>query len=86
MGGVEDDAGDVDEAGVVELAQHGFVQAAPDAGSRPDQEPAVSSRLRYAKAWWQLAPGTAADEDVNDGSEQRLVRCVLRSAALRPHL
>jgi hypothetical protein len=41
VGGVEDDAGDVDEAGVVELVQHGFVQAAPHTGSGPDQEPAV---------------------------------------------
>lgn len=38
VGGVEDDAGDVDEAGVVEPVQHGFVQAAPDTGSRPGQE------------------------------------------------
>jgi hypothetical protein len=29
VGGVEDDAGDVDEAGVVELVQHGLVQPAP---------------------------------------------------------
>jgi hypothetical protein len=42
VGGVEDDAGDVDEAGVVEPVQHCFVQPAPDTGSRPDQEPAVS--------------------------------------------
>ncbi|MDH6222056.1 hypothetical protein M2283_009403 [Streptomyces pseudovenezuelae] len=28
MGGVENDTGDVDEAGVVEAVQHGFVQAA----------------------------------------------------------
>ncbi|GAA3784513.1 hypothetical protein GCM10023083_20700 [Streptomyces phyllanthi] len=28
MGGVEDDTGDVDEAGVVEPVQHGFVEAA----------------------------------------------------------
>jgi hypothetical protein len=31
VGGVEDDAGDVDEAGVVELVQHGLVQPAPPA-------------------------------------------------------
>jgi len=30
VGGVEDDAGDVDEAGVVEPVQDRFVQAAPD--------------------------------------------------------
>ncbi|MDQ0718375.1 hypothetical protein QFZ55_007827 [Streptomyces luteogriseus] len=40
--GVEDDAGDVDEVGVVEPVQHGLVEAAPDAGSRPDQKSAVS--------------------------------------------
>lgn len=28
MGGVEDEAGDVDEAGVVNAVQHGLVQAA----------------------------------------------------------
>lgn len=31
MGGVEDDARDVKEAGVVQAVQHGFVQPAPDA-------------------------------------------------------
>jgi hypothetical protein len=82
VGGVEDDAGDVDEAGVVEAVQHGFVQAAPDAGSRPDQEPAVGGRLRYAEAGRQLAPGAAADQDVDDGREQRLIRRIRRSAAL----
>jgi hypothetical protein len=30
VGGVEDDAGDVHEAGVVKPVQHGLVQAAPD--------------------------------------------------------
>jgi len=61
MGGVEDNTGDVNEASVVEAVQHGFVQAAPDAGSRPDQEPAVSRRLRYAKkggSWRQAQPLT----------------------------
>jgi hypothetical protein len=33
VGGVQDDAGDVDEAGIVEAVQHGFVQPRPDAGS-----------------------------------------------------
>jgi hypothetical protein len=64
MGGVEDDAGDVDEAGVVEPVQHGFVQATPDTGSRPDQKPAVSRRLRYAETGRQLTPGASADQDV----------------------
>ncbi|MGY5087597.1 hypothetical protein ACWCXM_22105 [Streptomyces sp. 900105755] len=41
VGGAEDDAGDVDQAGVVESVQHGLVQAAPDACSRPDQETAL---------------------------------------------
>jgi hypothetical protein len=85
VGGIEDDAGDVDEAGVVELVQHGLVEAAPDTGSRPDQEPAVSRRLRYAETGRQLAPGAAADQYVEDGREQRLIRRVLRSATLRPH-
>jgi hypothetical protein len=61
VGGVEDDSGDVDEAGVVEAVQHGLVEVAPDAGSRPDQEPAVNGRLRYAEAcgsWRQAQPLT----------------------------
>jgi hypothetical protein len=33
VGGVEDDAGDVDEACVVELVQDRFVEPAPDAGT-----------------------------------------------------
>lgn len=74
VGGVEDHAGDVDEAGVVEAVQYGFVQAAPDTSSRPDQKPAVGGRLRYSEAGRQLAPGTAYDEDVDDGREQRLIR------------
>jgi hypothetical protein len=45
VGGVENDSGDIDEAGVVELVQHGLVEAAPDAGPRPDQEAAMSRRL-----------------------------------------
>ncbi|KOV71349.1 hypothetical protein ADL02_46235 [Streptomyces sp. NRRL WC-3723] len=52
-GGVQDDAGDVDEAGVVEPVQHGFVQPPPDAGSRPDQQPTVrrSASMCRSKAW-----------------------------------
>jgi hypothetical protein len=61
--GVEDDAGDVDEAGVVEPAQYGFVEAeaAPDTDPRPDQEAAMGGRLRYAEAggsWRQAQPLT----------------------------
>jgi hypothetical protein len=85
VGGVEDDAGDVDEVGVVEAVQDGLVQAAPDAGSGPDQEPAVSGRLRYPEARRQRPRGASADQDVDDRREQRLIRRVLRSAALRPN-
>jgi hypothetical protein len=85
MGGVEDDTGDINQAGVVEPVQHGLVEAAPDTGSRPDQEPAVGGRLRYAEAGRQLAPGASADQHVDDGREQRLIRRVLRSTALRPY-
>lgn len=81
MGGVEDGAGDVDEAGVVETVQHGFVEAAPDASSRPDQEPAVGGRLRCAETGRQSVPGAATDQHVDDGREERLVRRVLRPAA-----
>jgi hypothetical protein len=38
VGGVEDDAGDIDQAGVVKLVQQGLVQSAPDTGPRPSQE------------------------------------------------
>lgn len=85
VGGVEDDAGDVDEAGVVEPVQHCFMQATPDTGPGPDQEPAVRGRLRYAEARRKLTPGASADQDVNDRREQRFIRRVLRSAALRPN-
>ncbi len=85
VGGIEDDAGDIDEAGIVEPMQHGFVQATPDAGTRPDEEPAVSGRLRYAEAGRQSPPGAATDQHIDDGREQRLIRRVLRSTALRPH-
>ncbi|MGX1027591.1 hypothetical protein RKD38_002272 [Streptomyces ambofaciens] len=85
VGGVEDDAGDVDQAGVVEPVQHGLVQTAPDTGSGPDQEPAVRSRLRYPEARRQSPPGATADEHVDDRREQRLIRYVLRSATLRSH-
>lgn len=52
------DAGDIDEADVVQAMQHGLVQAmqhslvqaAPDTGSGPDQEPTVSGRLGSAAA------------------------------------
>jgi len=86
VGGVQDDAGDVDEAGVVEPMQYGLVQPPPDAGSGPDQKPAVGGRLRYAEAGWQLAPGAAGHQHVDDRCEQRLIRRVLRPAALRSHL
>jgi hypothetical protein len=85
VGGVQDDAGDVDEAGIVEAVQYGFVQTSPDAGSRPDQEPAVGGRLRYPEARRQLAPGATADQHVDDRREQRLIRRVLCPAALRTH-
>jgi hypothetical protein len=46
----------------------------------------VGGRLRYPEAGWQRPPGAAGHQDVDDGGEQRLIRGVLRSAALRPHL
>jgi len=79
------DAGDVAEADVVEPVQHSVVQAAPDAGPAPGREPAVSRRLRYAEAERQPSPDTAGDQ-MADGRRQRLIRCALRSATLRPHL
>ena len=85
MSGVQDDTGDIDEAGVVEPVQHGFVQATPDTGSRPDEEPAVGGRLRYAEAGRQSPPGAATDQHIDDSREQRLIRRVLRSTALRPN-
>ncbi|GHC82142.1 hypothetical protein GCM10010349_65870 [Streptomyces flavofungini] len=69
VGGVEHDAGDVDEAGVIELVEHGLVQPAPDAGSGPDQEPAMSSRLRDPKAGRQMPPGASADQHIDNGGE-----------------
>lgn len=47
VGGVEDRAGEVEQASVVEPVQDLLVQAAPDAGSGADQEPAVCGGLRY---------------------------------------
>jgi hypothetical protein len=70
VGGAEDDAGDVDEAGIVEPVQHGFMEAAPDADSEPGKEPAVSGRLRYVEAGWPSAPGATADQHANDGREK----------------
>jgi hypothetical protein len=86
VGGVEDDAGDIDQAGVVEPVQDRFMEAAPDAGPGPDQEPAMRGRLRCPEARRQGPPGAAADQHIDDRREQRLIRCVLRAAALRPHL
>lgn len=62
------------------------MQPAPDAGPRPDQEPAVRGRLRYPETRGQSPPGATADQHVDDRREQRLIRCVLRSAALWPYL
>ncbi len=86
MSGVEDDPRDVDEAGVVESVRHCFMQPAPHASPRPGQEPAVCGRLRYPETRRQSPPGTTADQHVEDRRKQRLIRRVLRSAALRPHL
>jgi hypothetical protein len=86
VSGVEDNARDVDETGVIESVQHRLMQPAPHPGPRPDQEPAVRGRLRYPEARRQSPPGTTADQHVDDRREQRLIRRVPRSAALRPHL
>lgn len=85
VGRVEDDAGDVDQAGVVEPVQHCFVEAAPDTGSRPDEEPAVGRGFRDVEARRLGPPGAAAHQDVDDGRKQRLIRCVLRPADLWSH-
>lgn len=45
----------------------------------------MGGRLRYPEAWRQGPPGAAADQHVDDRSEQLLIRRVLRPAALRPH-
>lgn len=84
VSGVEDDAGDIYEARVVELVQDGFVEPAPDPCPRPDHEPAVGRRLRYAEARRKGALGAAADQHVDDRREQRLIRCVRCPTALRP--
>ncbi|KYG50751.1 hypothetical protein AWI43_33070 [Streptomyces sp. WAC04657] len=41
VGGAEDGAGQVEQAGVVEAVQDLLVQPAPHPGPRPDQEPAM---------------------------------------------
>jgi hypothetical protein len=64
----------------------GFMPAAPHAGPRPDHEPAVGGRLRYPEARRQGSPRAPADQHVDDRREQRLIRRVLLSAALRPYL
>jgi hypothetical protein len=45
VGGIQDDPGDVDEAGVVESVQDRFVQAAPESAARrfPTVRPARSN-------------------------------------------
>lgn len=86
VGGVEDGSGEVEQAGVVEAVQDLLVQPAPDTGPGPDQEPAVGRGLRYAEARWHGSPGAAGDQYVDDRGEQRLIRRVLRSAALWPPL
>jgi hypothetical protein len=86
MGGVQDNTGHVDEAGVVEAAQYSLVETVPDAGSRPDQEPAVRGRLRYPEARRQSTPRAAADQEVDDRGEHRLTRRVPCSPTLRTHL
>lgn len=85
VGGVEDDAGDVDEAGVVELVQDRFVQTGPDSGSGPDEESSMGRGLRNAEAGWQRPPGATAHQYVDDRREQRLIRGVLGPTALPPH-
>jgi hypothetical protein len=85
VSGVEDDAGDIYEACVVELVQDRFVKPAPDPGARPDHEPAVGRRLRYAEARRQGPPSAAADQHVDDCCELRLIRSVRCSTTLRAH-
>lgn len=82
VSGVEDHTRDVDEVGVIESVQHRPVRPAPHPGPRPDQEPAVRGRLRCPETRRQTPPGTTADQHVDDRREQRLIRRVLRSAAL----
>lgn len=80
-------AGDLHQAHIVETVQHGSVESAPHSCSRPDQEPAVSRSFdRCPEARQQGPPGAAGDQDADDRGEQRLIRCVLRPAVLRPHL
>ena len=53
---------------------------------RYSREDAVGCRLRYPETRRQSSPGAPADQHVDDRREQRLIRRVLRSAALWPHL
>ena len=46
----------------------------------------MGRRLRDPEARRQCPPGATADQHVDDGREQRLIRRVLRPATLRPHL
>jgi hypothetical protein len=85
VGGVEDRAREIQQAALVDPVEYGLVEPAPDASPRPDQEPSMRGGLRYAETRWQGSPGTPADQDVDDRCEQRLIRRVLRPAALRPH-
>ena len=84
MRGIEHGPGEVEEAGVVQAVQDLLVEPAPDAGPGPDQEPAVGRRLRYPEARRQRPPGAPTDQDIDDRCEQRLIRRVLRPAALDP--
>lgn len=85
MGGIEDRAGHIDQAGVVEPVQDGLVKPSPDTSPGPDQEPAVGGGLRYPETRRQSPPGAPADQHIHDRGKQRLIRRVRRSAALRPY-
>lgn len=85
MGRVEDRAGKVDQALFVQELENLLVQPAPDPRTGPDDEPAMDGRLRRPEARRQRPPGAAADQDIDDRGEDRLVIDVGDPAALRPH-
>lgn len=84
MSRVEDHTGDVGQARIVQLPQNRFMQPAPHTDPRPDHEPAMGGRFRDPETRRQRAPCAATHQHIGDRGEQRLVRCVLFSAALRP--
>ncbi len=85
VGGVEDDAGQIEKVLGGECVEYCLVQSAPRPGPGPDREPAVGGGLRYPEARREMSPGASAGQHVHDRGEQCLNRRVLRAATLRTH-